>query len=449
MRHLQSSRSRRPLGLFAQTAAARVLGMVAGGVLVVLLARSLDPDQYGVYALFSTTYVFGNLILGLNLSGNLSRQVPGRDEMHASRLLLTFVSSEVALGAAVLFGCLALGLDHRLANALGIRAYASAFRLVLIITWLDLPSGGCLNYLLARKQFGLANALTLLRSSLLGPLLGIAWLLHHQITVTLIAQVWLAGTVVSLAFAVVATGLPRKIQQGFDWTAMKGAVSFGLMLASQSFSFYFLKLADRYVLAHYASLHDIGIYSFSYTLSNIAYSLSALVLVGLFQPHIVEAHNRSDFAQRDALLAQLTRGCITAVVVAALVMALLARRVIFFARPTYLESARVLPWLLLTLVPVVAAYPASILLMLERKLWASVLAGLGAIAVAGLMNLLLVPRFSYYGALAASFVGFSVMACVQHFAARSWRFLAPAHFLQLGHDLVSVLRGSHRSHPSA
>jgi O-antigen/teichoic acid export membrane protein len=301
---------------------------------------------------------------------------------------------------------------------------------------------------LARKRFGAANALTVLRARFLGPLLGLVWLWGHQLDIRVICTTWLASSIVSLLFGLVVTDVWVGVRQGFDRTVLRGAFRFGLMLASQSFAFYFLKLADRYVLAHYSTLHDIGIYSFAYTLSNIAYSLSALVIVGLFQPHIVEAHNRVDLESRDRLLGQLTRTSLTAVMAASAVAALVAPYAILLARPGYGDSATVLPWLLLTLIPVVAAYPASTVLMLEGKLWASLVGGALAIAVSAPINLVLVPRISYRGSLIASAVGFSVLALVQHTVAGTWRFLAPSEFRRLPDDVRTLLRGGRRAPPS-
>lgn len=436
-----------PLWLFAQTAGTRLLGMASSSLLVVLLARALDPDHYGVYALFTTTYVFGNLILGFNLSGNLIRRIPGADTAHGARLLATFVLTEVSIGAALLLLAITLGFDRWMASALEIPQYLTEFRLILLMTWVDLGAGGCLNYLLARKRFGAANGLTLLRASLLGPLLALVWLFGRPLDIQVICTTWLVGSIISLLFGLTVTDLWRGLRQGFDGAALQGAFRFGVMLASQSFAFYFLKLADRYVLAHYSTLRDIGIYSFAYTLSNIAYSLSALVIVGLFQPHIVEAHNRADIESRDQLLGQLTRTSLTAVLAASMVAAVVAPYAILLARPGYGDSATVLPWLLLTLIPVVAAYPASTVLMLEGKLWASLVGGALAIAVSVPINLVLVPRISYRGSLIASAVGFSVLALVQHSVARTWRFLGPTEFRKLPHDLRALLRGTHRTPP--
>jgi O-antigen/teichoic acid export membrane protein len=93
---------RGPLRLFAQTAGTRILGLASSALLVVLLSRELDPAQYGIYALFTTTYIFGTLVLGLGLSNNLTSLVPGRDDETAERLLATFFVSEVVVGAALL-----------------------------------------------------------------------------------------------------------------------------------------------------------------------------------------------------------------------------------------------------------------------------------------------------------------------------------------------------------
>jgi O-antigen/teichoic acid export membrane protein len=126
--------------------------------------------------------------------------------------------------------------------------------------------------------------------------------------------------------------------------------------------------------------------------------------------------------------------------VGALAMALLSRHILFFAKPAYLSSAPIIPWLLVCLLPVVAAYPASIVLMVERRLWASVVGGVAATAVAAALDLALIPRFSYYGALIASFAGFSVLAAVQHQVAGTWRFLTPGHFRKLPSDLAALVR---------
>lgn len=430
----------RPLGLFIQTAGTRIVGMLSSALLVVLLSRQLDPTQYGIYALFSTTYVFGNLVLGLGLSGNLSARVPGRDDREAARLLGTFFLAEVGIGGVIVAVSLVAGLDRWLARALDVGPYLSALRLLFLFIWIDLGTGSCLNYLLARKRFGPANLLTLLRGNMLAPLLGVVWLWRGSFGVTTIAAAWLVTGAGALVFGVVATGLPGAVRGGFDGRALRGAIPFGLMLASQSVAFYFLKLADRYFLARFVTLAEVGLYSFAYTISNIAYALSALVLVGLFQPHIVEAHNQGDSAKRDRLLGQLTRTAMAAVIVGAVLAALLSRQVLFFARPAYASSAPIIPWLMTCLLPVVAAYPATIMLMLEKKLWASAVGGAAAIGVAALLDFLLIPRFSYRGALVASFVGFTILALIQHAVAGTWRFLAPAHFRALPADLRSLLR---------
>lgn len=419
--------------------------MASSTLLVVLLSRGLEPAEYGVYALFTTTYIFGNLVMGLGLSGNLSALAPGRERDAAERLLATFFLAELSIGALVLGLVFAFGLDGRLAAGLDVARYLPALRLILVLTWIDLGAGSCLNYLLARKQFGPANILTLLRGSLLAPILGAMWLFRGSLDLTALATAWLGGVVVALAYGAWAARLRQAFTGGLQLQVLRGAIPFGLMLAAQSMTFYFLKLADRYFLARFVDLTQVGIYSFAYTISNIVYSLTALVLVGLFQPIIVEAHNRGDRGRRDELLAQLTRTSMALVMLGSLVMAVLARYLLFFARPAYIDSAPVIPWLLVCLLPVVAAFPASIVLMLERKLWASVTGGLAAVVVAGALDLALIPRLSYYGALIASFVGFSVLAAVQHQVAGTWRFLAPGHFRRLPSDLTALLR----SRPSA
>lgn len=431
---------RRPLGLFIQTAGTRIVGMLSSALLVVLLSRQLDPTQYGVYALFSTTYVFGNLVLGFGLSGNLSARVPGRDDGEAARLLGTLFLAEMAIGGAVLGAGLVLGLDRWLAEALDVVPYLPAWRLLFLFIWVDLGATSCFNYLLARKRFGAANLLALLRGSMLAPVLAVVWLWRGSFGVTTIAAAWLVTGTGAFAFGVVATRLPAAVRGGLDWQALRGAIPFGLMLASQSVAFYFLKLANRYFLARFVNLAEVGLYSFAYTISNIAYALSALVLVGLFQPHIVEAHNQGDTAKRDRLLGQLTRTAMASVIVGAILAALLSRQVLFFARPAYSSSAPIIPWLMACLLPVVAAYPATIMLMLEKKLWASAVGGAAAIGVAALLDFLLIPRFSYRGALVASFVGFTMLALIQHAVAGTWRFLSPAHFRALPADVRSLLR---------
>ena len=430
---------RGPLRLFVHTAGTRLLGLASSALLVVLLSRGLDPAQYGIYALFTTTYIFGTLVLGLGLSNNLTSLVPGRDDETAERLLATFFVSEVVVGGVLLALSFTLGLDRRLAAALDVGPYLPALRLVLLLTWVDLGAGSCLNYLLARKRFGTANILTLLRASLLAPSLAAVWLWRGSLGLTTLAAVWLAGAIVALLFGVVATGLPRALRRGLQLSALRAAIPFGMMLAAQSMTFYFLKLADRYFLARYVDLVQVGIYSFAYTVSNIGYSLTALVLVGLFQPLVVEAHNRGDRLRRDELLAQLTRTSIAMVILGALVMALIARHLLFFARPEYVASAPAIPWLLVCVLPVVAAYPATIVLMLERKLWASIVGGFAATAVAAALDFALIPRLSYYGALIASFVGFSVLASVQHQVAGTWRFLSLGHFRKLPADVAALL----------
>src|SRR5437870_3951385 len=62
----------------AHSAALKALIFLSRLVLVYLLARTLAPADYGVYALITTISAFGVFLLGLNLSIYVYNIVPGR-----------------------------------------------------------------------------------------------------------------------------------------------------------------------------------------------------------------------------------------------------------------------------------------------------------------------------------------------------------------------------------
>ena len=155
--------------------------------------------------------MFGNLVLGLGCRQSLgarpwtrrSRSVPPSGDLLPGR---------AGNRGAIVGACLLFGLDRRLAQALDVAPYLSALRLLFLFIWIDLGAGSCLNYLLARKRFGTANVLTLLRGSMLAPVLGMVWLWRGSFGITTIAAAWLVTGAGALAFGAIAAGVPAAVR---------------------------------------------------------------------------------------------------------------------------------------------------------------------------------------------------------------------------------------------
>lgn len=376
--------------------------------LLVVIGRTLSPADYGAYSLIMTVGAFGVIFSGLNLRTYVYRQVPGLPlALQLSTLKTTFVF-EVTL-ATVLVGILLV--SGRLTSLLGFlnaTGYESPFALGLILVVLLVATAEMTHFFMAQARIEQANWVDFIgQASWVLPIFAL-WALGVRITVATLLVAQMTAFVGVAAYAARHIDMRAWWRTSADLAILKTALAFSVPMIVPAISEYSLRLADRFLLSHYSSVRDVGVYSFAVVFVNTLYSFTAGVIFGTIGPRIFAAHNRRDFVHRDILQTYMLKSALVCFGIPCVVLALIAGPLIgLLARPDYTPAVGVMPLLGVSFALLIVGYPAHFLLSLHNRVLLVAALDVVGMIVGIVSNVLLIPRYSYMGAASASVIGFA------------------------------------------
>jgi len=407
-----TDRSFEPRRMFRQglhTIAVRSVTLACRFALLVVIGKSLDPASYGVYALIGTIGIFGTVALGLNLYIYVYRAVPGVSAAEQMRVFKSTSAFEIASASIVVFAVLASGWLPRLTGVLNASGYELFFALGLLQIILLVTIAEITNFLSAQARLEEANWVDFLAQGSWVLLPAALWVSGFRVGLGTFLVAQIAGLSAAIAFAAYRIGIRQWWSQRVDSGIIRAALAFSLPMMIPALSVYSLKLADRPILSHYISLADVGVYSFAFAFLNTLYSFTAGVVFATTGPRIIAAHNAANIPARDALLSYMLKMAGVAFLVPVLCLLVVARPLLLFvARPDYAAAAGVMPLVAASYLLIILAYPAHTLMTMQNRVKTLALIDVAGMAAGLIGNFLLIPRYSYWGAAAASIVGFGL-----------------------------------------
>lgn len=394
----------------AHTLGMRLVTFACRAALIVVLARLLTPEDYGVYALIATVGVFGVVLAGLNLHAYVFRASPGLPEEEQLSIFKTTFLFELALSVTVVIGLLLSGVLPAILPLLNAEAYAVEFAAGLLVLVLLVAMTEVLQFLSAQTRIEEANWVDFLSQGAWVPVVAAAWLMGWRLGVLGLLLAQAAGCLAALGYGAARIGVRRWAAAPPRWGLLRTAILFSLPMALPTLSLYSLKLADRFILSHLRSLEDVGIYSFAYMIINTVYTFTAWIIFTTFGPRIVAAHNAADLDRRDWLQTYMLKAAVVcfAVALAGVLMAA-PWLVAIVARPEFQPAIGALPLVSLGYVFIILAFPAHYLLLLANRVKLLVAIDLFGVAASLWLNWLLIPTWSFFGAAVASAVGFGLV----------------------------------------
>jgi O-antigen/teichoic acid export membrane protein len=198
---------------------------------------------------------------------------------------------------------------------------------------------------------------------------------------------------------------------GVRWTfsspTARQLLSFGTPYVFAGLATFVLNLSDRYFLRHFASLHEVGLYSLAYNFGDILILLVTALRMG-YAPFVF-SNMKSPDAPR--LYARVLTYYVVGMGMVALTVGLFANEVIaIMAAPSYRDAARVVPLVALAQFFHGLAFMVPIGLMIQRR---PIFRTVSVFIAAGInlgLNFLWIPRFGMMGAAWATVVAFFVEA---------------------------------------
>lgn len=436
------SETRVLIAQYLNTAGIRVVILIARFFLVMVLGKSFTLDDFGVYGLINSTFWIGASIAGLSLSTFLVPYTAGLEESDRIRALKTTLTSEIIM-ALILLGAFAMsGLADMVMDAQNIKGvHRTAYLFGLVILALVLVVQELVAFFMAAVQVPRANKLLLITEALwVIPLLA-AWLAGFRVTLLSLLTAMVASQVVAICYGFLFVNRVEFRRQRFDWPTLSRAIVFSIPSIVSNLSYGILRIFDRNILSLSYGPAVVGIYTFAFTLINMVHNLSFSAITQVMFPHISKAHNCNDLARRNKLLTLMLKWTLLTYTLIALPLIILREHLItWLAKPEYMSSSPLVPWIALQTVLFSIAAPARVMLVMERKLLPLSLAEIGGAVTSIILGFALVPQYSYYGAIAGNAAGLLVLTLIQYGASRAWRIINWREIFTLRSDLELIKR---------
>ena len=241
---------------------------------------------------------------------------------------------------------------------------------------------------------------------------------------------WHGGSVVGCATAVLAVRLCVVVigyvavvfQIGWvrpDFTRVLPYMTFGVPLLINEFFGRALKVGDRFVISHFMSMDDVGVYAVGVNLAMVFTLYTATLQIWLY-PHLSGLWNQGRKAEAVQALEQALRFFLMLCLPTLAGLAALGpQAVAVISDPaTAIRTAPIVPLVGLGLMLYgISALTLYALTLVERTVVISVLLA-GTVAVNLTLNILLVPALGILGAGIAHATAFAVLAVAMTLAAR-------------------------------
>lgn len=386
----------------------------ANFLLIAIYTRYLTPADFGAVNLAEGVGAVFALVTGLGLDAALRRSYFQHD--HSPDELRVHVSSVLRFAFLAAVSFLALGaaavwlLDRWIHRTYGFPASfillalvaATATQLLELRLGLYQTRREPKKYIAASTASFLFTALAVVLLVIVFRWEGYGMLLARAIAVSAIMlALWLASS--------------AWLSGGFHRVHVREALSLGLPLVPHQFLALALVIADRFILAGYASVADVGIYSLAYTVGMAMY-LATNALLQAYSPAFYDTARGDNGAE---LLGAMTARVIYLLVLVAAAGTLLARPALhLILDQAYHPAAGVVPWVIAGYLfhGIYSVLQLSIFQVRQTHLFWR----MSALALAAnlALNLLLVPRWGMYGAAWATTLAYALEAAVAYYYAQ-------------------------------
>lgn len=375
----------------------RAASLVGKLALSLYMAKFFPLEELGRYGLAFGAVMLAIMAFGFRLDYVLSREILGLRDSASRRLgttiswifLLSFLAaSPIAIWALVAFG----------------DGSSGGWFLVLVYALCCVESYANFLYTttIALKRPGLANALFFVRSGLWTvPAIGFSYFVPSLRTVGFVLVCWLLGVTSSVIMNLWATRERLLGWYSFGqlaWTEARAYVQRAFLVWIGSVGLTLGAYVDRFVLASYMSLADVGIATFYLSFTTSVLTLVQSATTSVTFPLLIEHYDDGNHHAYDRELRKTT---FVAAGLAAAILAPLALAMPWIAtamgKPVLLASyGAFLLLLLATWIRVSAEtlYYALFVHRQHREIW---LGNLLFLAAALGLNILLIPAFGLIG----------------------------------------------------
>jgi O-antigen/teichoic acid export membrane protein len=380
-------------------------------LLLPVYTRYLSPSDYGIIALAETLAAFSVQVVGMGFDASIQRLY--FRHIDEPEELASYVGSglKFALALEAIFVALTLTLgpwlQHTIAPGSSVRY---SFLAMAMITVAATQFFGYRLVLYQSEHRPWPYAILSLLSFALTASTSVALVVFARRGVLGMLGGKLFAAAVCLAIAIFLTR--HEFRSRFHWAYVRETVRIGLPLVPHQLMALGLITADRFILAHYRDLREVGLYSIAYTFGMIM-SLVTMSLNQAWAPVYYDVARKGEEGRR--ILGKMCDGLVVILTAVACFGSLIAQPFIaHFLDHRYVAAGRVVPWIIGSYLAHSLFSMFGLAAMQAQRTKLIMGSSFIALVVNTILNFALIPHWGMYGAGCATLIAYVVEALVMY-----------------------------------
>ncbi len=386
-------------------------------ILVPLNMRKLTPTDYGTLSLITAFITISTALIGLGLRQMLSIEFFHQDQEGKKRLLtdMIVIYTTIAIPAvAVAWHARTLIISSIFFNTITATQLAPALITVFLFFYAELLYQ-LLQY--ERKAIPLTTLQILLALISASVTLVSLWVFN----VGIVGIIW-AQTISTILAALVFFLFLAK--HYFLRSSIRASLSktyyyilYGLPFIPGIICSWVLASADRWVLASYRSMHEVGIYAIADLFAQLFYTLVLIPWSGSYLPYIMQryAKHKDNLAPIERENRQIMFMSMIGATIVILISFFCFKSFLRYLLPaTYYSAIPYILVLLLGQIFLLGSYFAATLIQFHKKSYFLAFALALPAIINLLLNLLLTPYFGIYGCTTATLISYFIYFMIMY-----------------------------------
>lgn len=379
----------------------RVLGKLVAFALIPLYTHYLTTAEYGTLELLElTTYVVG-MFVAAGIGQSVMRFYYETDVTFTRRVIVSTSLISVWTISLVTICFLMLLSSNFSRLVFESPDNAGLFRLVFLSMMISLTNEIPLSFIRAQQKstlfitISISQLIIALSLNILF-IVGFGWGIRGIILSGIINQ--------GIAGLLLTTYTFRYSGFHFSWPWLKKIFRYGLPFIPAGLCYFVLNFTDRFFLQRFESLSDVGIYGLGYKFGMILSPMITEPFLSIFHPKIFEIEIADDAKKFVSLI--LTYLMFLEFFVGLGISVLVQDAFRIMVAKEFWPAYKIVPLIILSYILVASYTTVEVGMLIYKKTkWVAFMVGVAAALNVGL-NLLLIPKFGYWGAAYATLISY-------------------------------------------
>ena len=389
----------------------RAVTLASKFLLIVALAKYLEPSELGIFGLIGVTVALTIYIAGFEFYAYNTRELLKRDDNEKPKLIKDQLVFHL-FSYLFVFPLLLLVFVYEWLPW----EYLGWFYLLSILEHLSQESYRLLITLSRPIE---ANIVLFCRSGAwVYVIIGMIVFIDATRDLDFILGGWLIGVTLSLL-------LTGKYLSCYNWAGVfkqpvdrywvRQGIRVSLVFFFAVLSIKIMEFSDRYFIRYFFDDSHVGVYTFFANIANVVQTFVYAGVISIIFPKLIQAYQNKNYQEYRQLLKNMALLSIMGVAIVSVLIVLFVSPVLtFIGKEVYVNNLQVL-WIMIGTMGVIVIgflphYGLYVRSMDTAILLASVLASIVAI----LMNVILVPRYGLVGAASSTLIGATTLITAKY-----------------------------------